>query len=415
MNCTPLEVKKFETLYGLDLKNKIKQWNINIEKYDSYSVMKYSYGYIDGKQIECNQMISVGKNIGKKNETTHFEQAVFEAQSKWNKKHDSGYKINIDELKKDEKGNKDEKRNKDELKDKNRDEKEKKCDIIYPMLAQDYNKHKQKLIFPAYIQPKLDGYRMIFNSKDKSCNSRQGKEFTIIKNTKLYNELMKISGEIILDGELYLHGGIFENLGILRKKKLNKEDYEYLEKIEYCIYDMVIQGDVFKDRLNKLKELIANNNFTKIKLVETVDIENELVLKEHHLEFVKNGYEGSIIRNKGGYYKCNARSTDLLKYKDFEDNEFKIVDYTYEIDTSKDNLNLIVWICETKNGEKFNVRPGGTKMERQQLYKECEGNFALYKGKNLHVKYFELTEKGVPRFPTTKTTSVSSYIRETIE
>ena len=66
------------------------------------------------------------------------------------------------------------------------------------------------------------------------------------------------------------------------------------------------------------------------------------------------------------------------------------------------------------NGDEFNVRPGGTKIERQKIYSDCLDNFK-YKGKRLYVKYFELTDRGIPRFPTTKTTCVETYIRDIIE
>jgi len=95
---------------------------------------------------------------------------------------------------------------------------------------------------------------------------------------------------------------------------------------------------------------------------------------------------------------------------------FQIKDFTFEKDTSGDELNLIVWICKTKDGNEFSVRPKGTHDERKSLYKECiEGNFQKYKGKNLWVKYFELTDRNIPRFPTTKTENVDSYIRDIIE
>lgn len=410
MNETPIEIKNFETLYGYDSKNKQKQWCIMVEKHKDYSIMKYSYGYVDGKQTECSNIISKGKNIGKINETTHFEQAILEAKSKWTKKRDEGY--NTKENKGDFDDIKQITNSFNEIKIENTNEI--KEQIVFPMLAHDYHKYKNKLKFPVYIQPKLDGYRLIFNSKDGSCNSRQGKEFTVIKQTELYKELNKISQHIILDGELYIHGGVFEKLGILRKKTLNNEDKEYLNKIEYHVYDIVIENTNFETRLNMLKNLIKDYNFTKIKLVDTYEIKDETELKEYHKKFVQNNYEGSILRNKFGMYRKKIRSMDLLKYKDFEDDEFEIVDYTYEIDTSDKNDNLIVWICKTKQGDQFNVRPGGTKEERQMLYKNCKDNF-IYKKKKLHVKYFELTDKGVPRFPTTKTTSVETYIREIVE
>jgi hypothetical protein len=87
-----------------------------------------------------------------------------------------------------------------------------------------------------------------------------------------------------------------------------------------------------------------------------------------------------------------------------------ISDFTFESDTLSDT-KLIVWICKTENGDTFHIRPKGTKTERQELF--SKGNSFI--GKKLWVKYFEMTEYNVPRFPTTKTTSYTSYIRNEIE
>ena len=407
-----VDKKVFQPLYGIDIKNKIKEWKISVTNMGGYSTMVYSYGYINGKKVECSQNIDKGKNLGKKNATTHYEQAISNAKSKWNQKIDEGYSIDFNSI-----------------------ENKLKCSVdievietvlaetvlvetVFPMLAQDYFKHKSKLQWPCFIQPKLDGYRMIYNNLDKSCMSRQGKSFDIIKQTLLYTELQNLfpqSNNLILDGELYLHGGVFEHLGILRKKKLTNNDIEKLQQIEYHVYDIVDKSKSFKQRYEFLKNMLSEKKVTKIKLVQTFEIKNEKELECKHKRFIDDNYEGSILRNTNGKYKCKARSCDLLKYKDFEDAEFPIIDYTFEIDTTETNKNLVVWICETPNKTSFNIRPKGTKEERQQLFKECEENFDKYKGRNLYVKYFELTENNVPRFPTTKTNSYTSYIRDIVE
>uniref|UniRef100_A0A6C0ALL5 Polydeoxyribonucleotide synthase [ATP] n=1 Tax=viral metagenome TaxID=1070528 RepID=A0A6C0ALL5_9ZZZZ len=394
----PIEIKYFEALYEKDAHGKIRSWNLRVEKYEEFSEIIIIYGY--KRLIEQRRRLNLGKNLNKSNCTTHFTQAIMEAQSKWTKKVNEGYST-INETN-------------EETKQETTNEKQETTKVIYPMLAQDFNKHKTKLKYPAFIQPKLDGYRCIFNSKDKSCNSRQGKEFSIIKRTELYKELMSIKDDIILDGELYIHKGLFEDLGILRKKKIEKSDIDYLNKIEYHVYDIIVGNIDFDNRFIKLKRLIDTNKFKMIKLVETLQLDSEAMINEYHSNFIKNNYEGSILRNKFGIYKCKIRSTDLLKYKDFQDDEFEIVNFTYEADTSKENKNLIVWICKTTNGDEFNVRPGGTKIERQKIYSDCLDNFK-YKGKRLYVKYFELTDRGIPRFPTTKTTCVETYIRDIIE
>jgi ATP-dependent DNA ligase len=394
--------KKFDTLYGKDVNGKVKEWNIKVIKNEDHSLIEVLFGYQNGKMTPKLQRIDVGKNIGKKNETSHYQQALLEAQSKWKKKSESGYlvltskKDNVSDTK--------------ELGITTNTTNNTTTNIItFPMLANDFNKHKQKLIYPAYIQPKLDGYRMSYNSKTKFCNSRQGKEFDIVRKTDLYKELVDITENIILDGELYIHNGVFEHLGMLRKKKLSNDDIQKLNEIEYHVYDIIDSEKTYEQRYEFLLDFFSKNHFVKIKLVETKIIHSESELKIQHLNFVKNNYEGSIVRNKNGMYRCKARSSDLLKYKDFIDYEFEIIDFTSEKDNN--NNNLIVWVCQTKSLLHFNVRPKGTREERIELYSKA----SEFIGKKLYVKFFELTEAGIPRFPTTKTDSYTTYIRNVIE
>lgn len=400
-----IEVYNFEPLFGYDVKGKMKSWSVVVTNNGDHSIIKTEFGYTNGKMTTSLQTINAGKNIGKANETTHYQQAISEAQSKWKKKSDTGYLIGS--AKGTEKGNENTNENKKEEKNEN----EQKNVITFPMLANDYHKHKQKLVYPAYIQPKLDGYRACYNSKTKYCNSRQGKEFDIIRKTDLYKELINIKENVILDGELYIHNGVFEHLGMLRKKKLSNDDIQKLNVIEYHVYDIIDLQKTYEQRYKFLLDFFSKNNFIKIKLVQTKIIHSETELKSAHISFVKDNYEGSIVRSKNGKYRCKARSSDLLKYKDFEDAEFKIVNFTFEKDTSKEDSNLIVWVCVTESGSNFNIRPKGTREERKELYKRG----SEFIGRKLQVKYFELTEAGIPRFPTTKSESYTTYIRDTIE
>jgi len=55
----------------------------------------------------------------------------------------------------------------------------------------------------------------------------------------------------------------------------------------------------------------------------------------------------------------------------------------------------VVWICETAKGQRFKCRPKGTQADRRDKYR----NRQKYFGKMLTVKYQELTNDGIPRFP----------------
>jgi ATP-dependent DNA ligase len=386
--------RTFPKLFGSDVKGKTKLWNVIVVDNGDHSVVEIEYGYVSGKMTKSTKKITSGKNIGKRNETTHFEQAVLEAQSKWKKKTEQGFSENAPSG--------------EETSPSDSEESSEK--VVFPMLASDFQKFKHKVKYPLFIQPKLDGYRMIFNSQNKSCNSRQGKSFDAIKRTRLYKELTSISETIILDGELYQHGGVFEHLGMLRKKKLNECDYQKLEKIEYHVYDYVDETKTYQERLDVLKTFFSKNSFKHICFVETRTVSSENELKYQHLAFVKDNYEGSIVRTGSGKYRCKARSQDLLKFKDFMDSEYRIIGFTSEQDTAS-NKDLIVWVCVNENGDKFNVRPKGTREERNELYQRGQE----FIGQQIQVKYFELTDSGIPRFPSTKSESYTTYIRNVIE
>jgi DNA ligase-1 len=379
----------FQTLFERTDKNKIKEWNIRVEDYYDYSLIVCSYGFTDGKKTESKTKVEQGKNIGKKNETNHFEQAVKDAQSKWDKKMKEGYSPYLN--------------NTDENDEKDVEEND---EVIFPMLAQEYKKQIKKIKFPCFIQPKLDGYRMIYNPKTKKCTTRTGKEYGILYDTELYKELREMN--VCLDGELYIHDKSvsFESYGILRKtKNLTETEKKLINKIEYHVYDIVDDKKTYKSRKRIIQEF---DEMKLINVVPTFLCKSFDDIEKYHLNFVEDGYEGSMIRNSEGMYRKKHRSCDLLKKKDFDDDEFRIVDYTYEKDTKGNDENLIVWICETKDKKKFNVQSKGTREERQEIFKNAEE----YIGQKLSVQYFGLTNDGIPRFPKTLRNGLDSIRNE---
>jgi ATP-dependent DNA ligase len=379
----------FSKLYTIDKKNLVREWEIKVVKHNDYSEIITKFGTLNGKQITNITKIDKGKNIGKKNETSHYEQAISEAKSKWTKKKDiEKYTLTIP--------------NTNENINTNENDTTKNVNLS-PMLAHEYKKYKDKLIFPCFIQKKYDGYRMLYNNETQDLYSRNGKKYDALYNTPLHNQLKQIN--LPLDGEIYCHDPsiTFESYGILRKKKIKQEDIHLLHKLEYHVYDIHIQKKTYTERLEILKNIFTSNSFTNIKLVDTFICQNENEINQYHESFIKMKYEGSILRNKDGFYS-SKRSFDLLKYKDFDDDEFEIIDYTFESDN---DIKLIVWICKTKENKSFNIRPQGTKGEREILYNRGKD----FIGQKLWVKFFGYTDNNIPRFPVTKTNSYKSYIR----
>ena len=85
----PIEITVFQELYEKDAHGKIRTWNLRVEKYQEFSEIVIVYGY--KRLIEQRRRINLGKNLNKSNCTTHYTQAILEAQSKWNKKINEGY------------------------------------------------------------------------------------------------------------------------------------------------------------------------------------------------------------------------------------------------------------------------------------------------------------------------------------
>jgi DNA ligase-1 len=123
-----------------------------------------------------------------------------------------------------------------------------------------------------------------------------------------------------------------------------------------------------------------------------------------HDEYVKQGYEGLILRDGDAPYLWKHRGKELLKYKEFIDEEFRIIGY--RAGTGVDE-GTIIFKCHTggrrdkclpygANGSGyFDCRPKGTVEYRSAMY-DTGWRFV---GKMLTVRYQERTLYDVPKFP----------------
>ena len=193
-------------LYIKDKSGKVRYWNIKLIPYKDYTEIEINYGVLNGKLTKSTIKIEKGKNIGKKNETTHYTQAYTEAISKWTKKKDIEHYTTANPLQ----------NTLDKLTTQLQDFTITTSPPV-AMLAHDYKKYKHKIEFPCYIQRKYDGYRLLYDHINKDMYTRNGKKYEILYKTELYKQLQNI--DLPFDGELYCHDGFnFECYGVLRKK-----------------------------------------------------------------------------------------------------------------------------------------------------------------------------------------------------
>ena len=315
--------------------------------------------------------ITAGKNIGKKNETTPEQQAASEARSTWDKKKTGGYAESLDDA---------------HVPGVADAAAVAAHEAILPMLAHDYHKRGKDIKFPCFVQPKLDGVRCIF--KNGVLTSRQGKVFPNMDH--ITQDLKDV--DLVLDGELYSNTLNFQQfVGLVRKKKHNDAEKQLLRQVKFHVYDCV-NDKPFSERNESINNLFSKRLYAFSEPLLTEECKSKEDLKKFHDKYVAEGKEGLIIRNKDGLYQLAARSKDLQKYKEFEDAEFKVTGFT---DGEGLEKGLVIWVCETSAGKSFHVRPRGTHEARAEIFNEAKD----YVGKSLTVRYQELTEEGIPRFP----------------
>lgn len=347
-------------IYKKDSSGKIRYLEISN---DGHFVVQES-GVVGTNNPVINRSACEAKNVGKSNATTPESQAYIEAQAKLTEKMRLGYFNSIEEAQ--EKGG---------------------ADFLLPMLAKDFKKEMKKVTFPCYVQPKLDGMRAL--GTEEALMSRTGKEIDTLKHIVLAD-----LEDVILDGELYAHGISFqENMKLIKKYRPH-----LTEQVKYHIYDIVMDAP-FRTRLTVLQELLARLNNPELEIVPTYFVQSKAEIDAFHQQFIAAGYEGTMVRHSDEGYAVNKRSSQLLKYKDFLDEVYEVVDVIpsesrpeqgvvvcgKKMEQAGDN----VWVQNFNCGMKF------SHAEREEIL----ANKHNYIGKMAEIRFFEYTDAGIPRFP----------------
>ena len=242
-----------------------------------------------------------------------------------------------------------------------------KCTQVLPMLANKWEERQKYISEPFYVQPKLDGIRLLVSRR--GCFSRTGKP---VKGVEYLSSGLR-EGEY-LDGECYAPDKTFEEITSIFKtnpKELEFHIFDY--------FDLERPELTFEERMDCIN-------------VETFSVKKKSEVKGYHDMFVSQGYEGIMIRDAKSVYEVGQRSNYLLKYKTFQTEEYKIIGA--KTGHGRD-ANAVVWVCKTEDGREFTVRPEGTISQREEYYRD----HVKYLGKMLTVRFQNLTALNVPRFP----------------
>lgn len=360
-----------KTLYKTDLNGKVRKWTIEVEG-NAYRTIS---GIIDGEKVVSEWSYAHGKNTGRANETSDEEQALRVAETLIRIRKEQGCHENIEDASKGK-------------------------EFFQCMLAAKWENVKDRVKVdaehPIYIQPKLDGARNV-DYADR-MQTRTGK--TWISAPHIQTKLRKIFEkypDIMFDGELYNHNlneDFNKIISLIKKSKPTVEDLKESEElVQYWIYDLPSYPGIFSERNAELKRIFAENPDifdSSFVLVDTYKVTDKSEVQKYLEKFVSEGYEGAIVRLDAEYE--NKRSKNLLKVKQFQDEEYSIV----RIEEGRGNLagkagRIVVDVdgVEVAAGLKFSHE------EAQEIWENRE----QYIGKKATIKYFNKTEDGSLRFP----------------
>ena len=353
------------TLYKKAANGNIRQWSIWVT--DNPYTINSSHGWLGGK-IVADAGLEILK--GKQNRDA-LGQAQFQMASKIAKKRKKGYvdsptqaEVNF---------------------------------ILRPMLAVSFTKRGHSIEFPAIAQRKFDGVRCLGYKDDSGkiiLDSRQGNPFPHLNHIR--DAIESIPKTLVLDGELYSETLTFQQVvGLVRRESLKPGDEELLKQIDYRLYDCIDLDDKempFIERYDIIEEFVDNNPSPNLGVAENFMVVGAIDIKRLNAQFVAEGYEGVIIRNIFAPYQINKRSKHLQKYKEFKDDEYEIVGFT---EGSGNEKGTVIWVCKTPTGATFNVRPRGTREQKRTWFENGEKHI----GDRLTVRFQELTDDGIPRFP----------------
>lgn len=282
-----------------------------------------------------------------------------------------------------------------------------------PLLAHIYEPHRIDYTrYPVYIQPKLNGIRALYQGGYFQSRDELPWKPNLLAHLSL--PLRDVfSDEVILDGELYVHGWHLQDiLAACTPTRLSPTVETRL--IEYHVFDRVEFGRPFWERHGSVEQAITRLNGLGylIRFVPTKSITSHTGGDGLYASFVGLGYEGAMYRigdcpytqpkqpNPWRHFSSSKYLSDksnrvwhMLKRKDFQDDEFLCVGYT-EGEGKRSGL-VGALVCETKGGKRFHVGGGWTDREGLSMMKNPPV------GRMLKVKYLILSAEGIPTGNTT--------------
>jgi len=257
-----------------------------------------------------------------------------------------------------------------------------KVPVFECMLADDSKKHEKKMTGEVYVEPKLDGVRVIticdVDKDEVKMFSRNGKELnnfpTILK--QFDSMLDQMSESMVFDGEIMSDD--FQTLmREIHRKGGAKTDDAVLNLFDCMPLEYFKEGS-YPYALNTRKELLQSFTYgPNISIVEFVamdldDDDGQKQFADYNRLCIDKGFEGIMVKPITGIYECK-RSSLWLKVKPFIEVSLKVVDT--EEGTGRNIGKLGALVVEGTDMDKFiktNVGSGLTDTDRETFWEAKE-------------------------------------------
>jgi DNA ligase-1 len=267
-----------------------------------------------------------------------------------------------------------------------------------------------------YVSRKIDGARcigIVDSNGDTTFYSRTGKEFDTLAIVRSGIKALGVTN-VVFDGELCLvdDDGNEDFQGVM--KQLKKKDHT-IPNPSYKIFDMISHDEFYSKkgeknktythRYNNLREVMRNNTCACLSVLGQELIKDDDHFAEWTGKAKEYGWEGLMLRADEPYK--GKRSKDLLKFKNFFDDEYEVIDvemgpFRYVKDGAECEETMLSCVMINHKGYTVRVGSGFSIDQRQEFYQNPKNIL----GQIITVQYFEETKNqdgGISlRFPTFK-------------
>ena len=228
-----------------------------------------------------------------------------------------------------------------------------------------------------WMSEKLDGVRAYWDGK--RFISRLGNPFLAP------DWFVEGLPDFPLDGELFGGRGRFQQTVSVARRADGGQAWRSLN---FVIFDAPGLESSFEDRIAHLEDHFGAKPWELAEVLAHRQCEGVDDLRSELARIEGLGGEGVMLRRPGSRYVA-GRSTTLLKVKSFFDTEARVVGHQAGAGRHKGRLGAL--LVELANGTPFKVGTGLSDAQR-----ESPPDI----GEIVTVRYQELTQAGVPRFPT---------------